>query len=111
MNTRKFSKAQELDVANKLNGRVQPNSGATHFQKGDVKTKNALIECKTTITPKQSFSIKKEWLIKNKREAMQMGKKYSILAFNFGPKHEMYYVLDEMTFLELFENLSQDFYE
>jgi hypothetical protein len=44
-----------------------------------------LIECKTKMTPSQQVSIKKEWLEKNSNEAVFMGKKYSALAFNFGP--------------------------
>lgn len=104
MNTRKFSKAQEKRVASVINGKVQPNSGATPYAKGDVKSQDTLFECKTCVTPKQSFSIKKDWLLKNKREAMQMGKRYSILAFNFGPRQENYYILDEDTFLDLFNN-------
>ena len=47
---------------------------------------------------KKSFSIKKDWLEKNKEEAFAMGKDYSAVAFNFGPNSENYYVIDEKLF-------------
>jgi hypothetical protein len=57
------------------------------WQKGDIINNDVsmLIECKTKMTPSQQVSIKKEWLEKNSNEAVFMGKKYSALAFNFGP--------------------------
>lgn len=58
--TRTFSKKQENKVANKFNGEVQLNSGATPFLKGDVLLDNWLIECKTKTTESKSMSIKKE---------------------------------------------------
>ena len=84
-----------------LNAKRQANSGATPFAKGDVKTNGILIECKTCVSDKKSFAIKKEWLEKNKEEAFAMGKNYAILAFNFGPGQKNYYILDEQTFLEI----------
>ena len=41
------SKSQEKNVAEKINGRVQIASGALD-EKGDVKSEQFLIECKTT---------------------------------------------------------------
>ena len=101
MNTRKYAKRQEQTLAQMLNAKRQANSGATPFQKGDVKTKKFLIECKTCIEPKKSFTIKKEWLTKNKEEAFAMGREYGVLAFNFGPGESNYFVLDERTFKDL----------
>lgn len=101
MNTRKFAKKQEQTLASLLNAKRQANSGATPFAKGDVKSKGILFECKTCVTNKKSFSIKKEWLEKNKEEAFAMGKDYSVLVFNFGPGQKNYYILDERTFLEI----------
>lgn len=101
MNTRKYAKKQEQTLAHVLNAKRQANSGATPFNKGDVKGKRFLIEAKTTIKVKKSFSIKKEWLIKNKEEAFAMGREFGVLAFNFSPGEENYYVLDEKTFIEL----------
>lgn len=104
--TRFYSNKQEKKVAKAVNGRQTSNSGATAFQKGDVLTKDWLIECKTSMSEKKSFSIKEEWLEKNREEAFAMNRRYSALAFNFGPDLPNYYVLSEKvfkTFLELLE--------
>lgn len=99
--TRSYSKKQENYVAKKFDGNLTKNSGATMFQKGDVMLDEFLIECKTKVTSSESISIKKEWIEKNEKESLFMGKKYSALAFNFGPGEKMYYIIDE----DLFENL------
>ena len=90
--TRFYSNRQEKKVAKAINGKKVANSGATAFQKGDVTTDKFLVECKTCVEDKKSFSIKQDWLKKNKEEAFEMGKSYSVLAFNFGPNSENYYV-------------------
>lgn len=105
MNTRKFAKKQEQTLASLLNAKRQANSGATPFAKGDVKTRGILIECKTCVSDKKSFAIKKDWLEKNKEEAFAMGKDYAVLAFNFGPGQKNYYILDEKAFLAVKEIL------
>lgn len=101
--TRYFSGKQEKHIAKAVGGKKVSNSGATAFNKGDVTTDSFLIEAKTCISDKKSFSIKKEWLEKNKEEAFAMGKDYSALAFNFGPDSENYYVIDEKLFKRLKE--------
>lgn len=109
MNTRMYSKAQENRVAKNLKGKRQPNSGATAFFKGDVKTDDFLIECKTAMKEKQSMSIKKDWIEKLKEEAFAMGKPYWSIAFNFGGlgNLENYYVIDEKLFLRLINYLEE----
>ena len=99
--TRSKSKDQENNVAKNLGMKRQSNSGATAFYKGDVIGKNILLECKTVMKESKSFSIKKDWLEKNKEEAFQMRKRYSALAFNFGDNKENYYVIDEKLFRHL----------
>lgn len=108
--TRSFSKKQEDYVAKKFNGNRVKNSGATAFAKGDVNLdeQSFLIECKTKTTASDSISIKKEWLEKNLKEALFMGKKYSALAFNFGPNQPNYYIIDEYLFEELLNKLDKD---
>lgn len=106
--TRAYSKKQEDYVAKKFGGDRVKNSGATPFQKGDVNLENMLIECKTKTSPSESISIKKEWLEKNNSEALFMGKKYSALAFNFGPNEKNYYIIDEYLFEELLNKLDKD---
>lgn len=103
--TRFYSNKQEKKLAKNLNGKQQPNSGATPFQKGDVTLDNWLIECKTCTKDKDSFSIKKEWLEKNMKEALFIGKPANALAFNFGPGQKNYYIIDD----EMFEFLVEMF--
>lgn len=106
--TRFYSNKQEKAVAKAVGGKKVANSGATAFNKGDVTTDNILIECKTCVENKKSFSIKKEWLEKNKEEAFEMGKSYSALAFNFGPDTDNYYVIDEKLFKILKEVIDNE---
>ena len=47
------------------------------------------------MSEKNSFSIKKEWLEKNKKEAKEINLFNSMLCFNFGPDTDNYYVIDE----------------
>jgi len=99
--TRYFSHRQEKQVAKAVGGKTVPNSGAAKFVAGDVNTDLFLLECKTCMTDKQSFSIKEEWLNKNKEEAFAVGKDYSALVFNFGPDKPNYYIIDEKLFKRL----------
>ena len=105
--TRSYSKIQETTVAKNLGGQTTKNSGATMFGgKGDAYVDSLLlVECKTKTTHADSISIKKNWLEKNKSEALFMGKKYNTLAFNFGPNEENYYILDESLFEEFLNYL------
>lgn len=106
--TRYYSKKQEKQVAKTVGGKTVPNSGAIKFGAGDVQTDNILIECKTCVQEKKSFSIKREWLDKNEEEAFSVGKQYSVLTFNFGEDTDNYYVLNERTFKKFLELLSNE---
>lgn len=106
--TRYYSKLQETSVAKALGGKTTPNSGATNYIKGDTIGKDWLIECKTSMTPKQSFSIKKEWLTGIREEAIQQGKMNYAVAFSYGPRQENYYIVTESKFKELLEIENQD---
>lgn len=101
--TRYFSKQQEKAVAKALGGKTTPNSGATGYIKGDVKGDSWLLECKTSMTPKQSFSIKKQWLTGIREEAKQQGKMNYAVVFNFGPNQENYYIITEKKYAEILE--------
>ena len=106
--TRFYSKKQEKSVAKSLGGRTVANSGATLFSDGDVTvSRYFLIECKTTMTPKQSFAIKKEWLKKIEKERLAMGKEDCALAFNFSPNEQSYYIISENTFRQYIDYLRQ----
>ena len=104
--TRHFSDKQEKQVAKSVGGKQTANSGATMWQKGDILTNNMLIECKTKTTHADSISIKKQWIIKNQQEMTFMGKRYSAIAFNFGPDEDNYYIIDEYLFQDLLEYLN-----
>ena len=117
LSTRYYSKQQEKTIANTINGKTTPNSGARPYNKGDVSSsriykdedgnikekEDFLIEAKTCMTDKQSFAIKKVWLETLKEEAFQAGKTNYALAFSFGPKQPNYYILSEDKFRQLFE--------
>lgn len=106
--TRYYSSRQEKAVAKVLGGKQVANSGAPMFVAGDVKTSGWLIECKTSTTEKQSFSIKREWLDKNREEAFAMRKDYNALCFDFGDNGKRYYVIDEKTFKYLVEKTEEE---
>lgn len=104
--TRYYSNKQEKRVAKEFGGKQTSNSGATPFQKSDVLLDDWNIECKTKTSDSETISIKKEWLEKNNKEGLFMGKKYSALMFNFGPSDkENYVIIDERLFKELQEYL------
>jgi hypothetical protein len=102
--TRYYSKKQEDAVAKNLNGKRTPNSGATPFVKGDVLLDDWLLECKTCTKKQNSFSIKKDWILKNREEQMFMNKDNSAVVFNFGPDEENFYIIDERTFKMLIQS-------
>lgn len=106
--TRYYSNKQEKAVAKAIGGRQTANSGATAFSKGDVVAKDWLIECKTSTEAKASFSIKREWLMKNAEEAFAMGKDYNALCFDFGNGSKRYYVMDEKTFIQAKEAMENE---
>jgi len=96
--TRWYSNKQEKKIAKAVNGKKTPNSGATLFKKGDVTTDKWLYEAKTKTEESKSFTIKREWIEKNKEEAFAMGKDYNALVIDFGDGKQ-FYLLDEKTFL------------
>lgn len=95
-----ISSNQELHIAYKIGGEVQPNSGGTKFGGGDVLTNNFLIEAKTPLTSKLSFSIRHEWLMKAQEQAYEQGRIHAVLAFQFQPYGNNYYVLNENDFID-----------
>ena len=108
--TRYFSTMQEEHVAKLIGGHRSANSGAATFSAGDVYERGAsiLVECKTPMTEKDSFSIKKAWLDKNKEEAFSLRLSNHALAFEFGPEQKNYFVIDEKLFAFLCEKLREE---
>jgi hypothetical protein len=108
--TRYYSDIQEKSVCKLLGAQQVSGSGSGHFRKGDVVHRNAslLIECKTVVTDKESVSIKKEWLTKNKEEAFTQRLSNGVIAFNFGPNQPNYFVIDEKMMRFLTEKLEEE---
>lgn len=105
--TRDFSKAQEEKVAKEIGGKVVANSGAGKWRKGDVHTSKFLIECKTVMKEKESFSIKKDWIKKNRQEAIGMKKPHTAIAIQFEPDGNNYYLIDANLFKRLINNIEK----
>ena len=105
--TRYFSNKQEEEVANAVGGKKTANSGATPWQKGDVKNGDWLFECKTCIRDQKSFTLKEDWFVKILDESLREHKEYSAIVFNFGPDKPNYYVIDEQTFQHFLELLQE----
>lgn len=104
--TRFYSSRQEKRVAKAVNGKQVANSGAPIFVAGDVRTDDWLLECKTHTEERQQFTIKKEWIEKNREEAFQMGKHHSAVVIDFGDGVQ-HYLISERDFLELLEHLRE----
>ena len=108
--TRHYSSRQEKAVAKAVNGKVQKNSGATDFLKGDIVTSGRnsfLLECKTKTSASESISIKKEWFEKNRQECSLTGTPHQAVVFNFGPGEENHYIIDEYLFQFLKDKLDE----
>lgn len=108
--TRHYSDIQEKSVCKLLEAVQQSNSGAGHFRKGDCVQRDAslLIECKTVMTDKDSVSIKKDWIDKNKMERFSQRLSNSCIAFNFGPEQSNYFIIDEKLMKFLVDKLIEE---
>lgn len=103
ISAKRVSSLQEKKIKRSVGGNLPANSGGTRFGGGDVLTDHFLIEAKTPMEDKKSFSIKKDWITKAKEQAFEQGKDNFTLAFRFGPDQENFYVIDEKTFKMLNE--------
>lgn len=106
--TRYFSDKHEKSVCKALGAKQQSNSGAGNFSKGDVITDSFLIECKCCMSEKQSVSIKKDWIDKNREEAFSIRKDNSAICFNFEPDGNNYYVINEKLMKYLVESIESN---
>lgn len=99
-------------MADMFGGRRTSNSGGGKWDKSDVVIEDAdmLVECKTVTKPRNSFSIKQEWLDKNVQESLSKRKTNSMLAFSFSPDASpTYFVINEKLARFLVEKLKEDF--
>ena len=113
--TRYYSEKHENSVCRALGGTRQPNSGAAKFSVGDVSiplgSSKMLIECKTCMGDKDSFSIKREWIIKNREEAKLGRYSNSAICFNFGPSvshSDNLYIINEQLMAYLVSKLTEE---
>lgn len=108
--TRSFSDAHEKSICKALGATQQSNSGAGRFHKGDVIHNGAsmLIEAKCVMSPKQSVSLKKEWIEKNKAESFAIRKLNQAVCVNFEPGGPNYYVINESLMKFLIEKLVEE---
>lgn len=108
--TRYYSDKHEKSICRALGAQQQSNSGAGHFRKGDVihDAASMLIEAKTCMSEKDSFSIKKDWILKNHDEAFAIRKSNSCICFNYGPDTDNYYVINERLMKYLIEKLVEE---
>ena len=105
--TRFYSSRQEKRVAKAVGGKQVANSGAPIFVAGDVRTEDWLLECKTHTELREQFTIKRDWIDKNREEAFQMGKHHSALAIDFGDG-ENHFLISQKDFLYLLEKLREE---
>jgi hypothetical protein len=93
---KKRSKKSEDQAAKEIGGRRMPNSGAISGFKGDVKSKEYLLEDK--FTDYSSYSLSLSVLKKMEHEALQNMRKPLLRLTIQG---EVFYVLPRRTFLNL----------
>ncbi len=105
--TRYFSSKQEKRVCRNLGCKLQPNSGATKFAKGDLQDEFTLFECKTVTRKQKQFTIQKDWLTKLREETLSMGKVISALVFDFGDGDD-FVVLSKQDFKNLYEGWKEN---
>ena len=92
------SQKHERRIAKRFSGDVTPASGAFWHRKGDVRTVSMLAEHKYTGLDK--FVLKKSWLDKIEKEAIQ---EFLVPVFMFHLVGGDYVVLGDNDFYELFE--------
>lgn len=94
---------QEKQVAKLVDGQVQVGSGGTTHGGGDVLTDTWFFECKTVISKKDSYSVKKSVIDKMMEQRFEQQKEYAALAFRFEPEGKDYFVIDSDTFKYMME--------
>lgn len=88
---------QEVRIAKMFGARRSPQSGGGAWKLGDVLSTDWLVECKTTTTPKDSYSVRKDILDKADHERAEMHKSYFALAITLGEQYDDYFVLSKKT--------------
>lgn len=110
--TRYYSNSHEESVSKALGGYRVSNSGAGHFNKGDVNIENlVLVECKTSMSEKGSFSVKKEWIDTLREECKATRIPFEAISIRFSPGGENLYVINESLMEYLVYKLKVDYKE
>ena len=105
-----YSSRQESYISKLLGGSMVAGSGAPAFCAGDIILDDWLIEAKTSMKPKSSFSIKKEWIEKHYKEAFANRLFNTAIAFNFNFEDEQdYYIIDDKLMKFLVEKLKEEY--
>lgn len=78
MDVRKKSIKQEKEVASSINGKTVVASGALWGSKGDVRSEEYLIECKTT--QKSYYMLNKQTWSKIQKEALKDGMRIPVMC-------------------------------
>ena len=60
------------------------------------------------MTDKDSVSIRKDWILKNKEESFENRLDNSCIAFNFGPGQDSYFVIDQKLMKFLTDKLIEE---
>lgn len=94
--TKRVSLNQEERVARLFLGKRTPQSGGGKWKKGDVLSEDFLVECKTSVTPRTSYSVNRKILDKANEERREMNKPFYALAFTFGTEED-FFVVDTKT--------------
>lgn len=110
--TKSKSSEQEQFVAKYLNGRVTLQSGAGIKQKGDVRVLGALLECKTYMEERESFTVKREWLTKIEKERFEDRVEFAFLVQNFGGKGDKdnYVIMSLSDFRKIYHEYLKEVY-
>ena len=106
--TKALSVLQEERVAKRYDGKRSPSSGAAVTDQGDVRTEDALIECKHTGTydkPAKSISVKVSDLEKIADEAWSEGRRPEQALSIYAPGSVL---SDANGFIDLMVRLQED---
>ena len=86
---REYSNKQEKRIQKSFGFKRTANSGATLFDKGDLKDEHSIFECKTLSKPQKTVTLKKEYFDKLREEEIARGKTFSFLIFDFGDGNDI----------------------
>jgi hypothetical protein len=95
---RKVSRLQEKRAAKDYKGKTTPGSGNQWHSKGDVRSADYLIECKTT--SKASYSLRADTMSKIMDEAL-LENRTPIMEVEFGEHGITCVIMDKNDFLEI----------